>query len=232
MKPIFLITVYRRYYELKKNIENIRNLCKEELGLDPEIIILWAQPEIGMIDFFDKLKVTKIIGRPQLAGEDGKSSSYPESINIRFGLKYISEHFPAYSTIICLAADVYPNPGAFSFIKTKLNEGNVAIVFHWPNGFVQQNIWHTNFFVVPPDVKYWPPVSQKDDQDVLEWKWGKYLAEKSFPDVYRWHNYNDRIFKHMHESENNPIDQKGLNLENGVTLFIKTKKDWRKLWLR
>jgi hypothetical protein len=225
LKPIFLITVYRRYFELRKNIARIRELCKAQVEIEnPDIVVVWAQPEIGMIDFFDRLKISKLIGRPKLPGEDGKSSSYPESVNLRFGLKYIAQHFPAYQTIIGLTADIYINDGALPFVKGKLENGNRAVVFHWPNGFVQSGIWHTNFFVVPPEEVYWPPLSFPGDQDILEWKWGKALAEKALPDIFRWHNYNDRIFKHIHESEENPVEQQGFELWNGVNLFIKGRK--------
>lgn len=232
MKPIFLMTVFRRYHEFVKNLENLINLAKKELGIDnPEIIVVWAQPEIGRIHLFKKLlaegKIKRVLGRPKLDGEEGISTTFPESYNIRYGLSYLKEKYESDITVIFMTADIYIQEDTLTFLKNKFNDGNRAVLFHWPNGFVQSNIWHTNFFMIPIDEKYWPPLANKDEQDVLEWKWGKDLAEKNLTDVFRWHNYNNRKFIHSHDSEQmEKFQEIGFDSVGGVELLIKTRKRW------
>jgi hypothetical protein len=100
-------------------------------------------------------------------------------------------------------------------------------LFHWNNGVAIQGVWHTNFFAVPTEEQYWPPVSPADEQDVLEAQWGKQLNRLQPPAILKTHNNNEKRFVHRHLSEHQapwPIfPQFG---DSKASLFIVGHKSW------
>ncbi len=234
------MTVYRRYLELYNNIKLIHNL-KKEFKEEPDIIVVWAQPEVGRLWFFQKMikdkMITNVVSRLKLENEsENHSSTYPESHNIRVGLNYIKSNYDNNkSYVVMQAADIKPNEKmAYQFIDLKMNDGDKAVLFHWQNGCAHHNIWHTNFFAVALDEKYWPPLSEFGDADVLESKWGKELANKNLPGICESHNSNNKKFLHIHESENNPeIFIYPQNDNVNINLFIKGHLNWfKRIWCK
>lgn len=210
MKPVIVLTVYRRYSELASTLRRIRDLTPE-FGEAPDVVVVWSQPEVGRLWFFQKLLsdgvVEKLLTRPALPGEaPDQPTTYPESHNIRLGLAWVREHYdPATTYAVVQAADAEANPGhCYAFIDAHMRGGAGAVVFHWPNGCIPVEIWHTNFFAVRLDPAYWPPVSDRFSQDVLEAQWGRRLAAERPPDVVKSHNYNGKRFSHTHRSELEP----------------------------
>lgn len=170
-KPVILLTLCRRYYELAKNLEKIYQL-KGEFPSEPDVVLVWAQPEVGRLWFLQELlasgKLTHVIGRPQLPDETGVSTTYPESHNLHIGLTYIRENYPPDSYVVVQASDVEPKAGVYHQINVLMQEGANAFAVHWANGVCCNDIWHTNFFSVCLDPAYWPPVSEPDAADTLE----------------------------------------------------------------
>jgi hypothetical protein len=210
MKPVLVLTVYRRYAELARALDRLDQLAPE-LGGRPDVVVVWARPEVARLWFFNELvaagRVTKLITRPALPGEAAElPTTYPESHNIRLGLEWVRDHYdPASHYAVVQAADVMPNPGtAYGFIHTHMTGGAGAVVFHWQNGCVPVEIWHTNFFSVRLDEVYWPPVAEAGHPDVLEAIWGRHLCTLQPPHVEKSHNYNSKRFRHEHLSEQLP----------------------------
>lgn len=206
-KPVILVTVYRRYFELARTIERIHEL-KHEFSQVPDIVVIWAQPEVTRIWFFNRLlqegKIQRLLTRPQLPDEfPSTATTYAESHNLRIGLNHIKATYDASTTYaLCQAADVYANPEqCYQYIDRKIQEGEEAVVLFWPNGCIHDDIWHTNMFAVPLDESYWPPVASLNDSDVLERQWGLLLKQGQPPYVHKNHNHNNKRFLHEHLSE-------------------------------
>jgi hypothetical protein len=201
------MTVCRRYHELAANLPQTLKLAEDELGFRPPLVLVWSRPEMARAAFMRSLVaqglVTQLRGRPPLPGEeDGQATTFPESHSIRMALTEAARLSEAPSPITFLTADVRPQPGTFAFIRDKLREGR-AVVFHWENGSVRHDVWHTNFFCVPSDdPSFWPPLSPRGSQDVLERQWG--AAIKGKEGVFCWHNSGNRRFLHAHQSESAP----------------------------
>jgi hypothetical protein len=209
-KPVIVMTVYRRYHELEKNIDNIYKLSSE-FQTKPDIVIVWAQPEVSRLWFFQYLlsskKISYLITRPRLDCENpGCATTYPESVSIRLGLDFVRNNYDAsFAYIILQCADITPREGlAYSFIDKSMNEGASAVLFHWENSCIRHGVWHSNFFAVSFDDQYWPPVSDVNDDDVLERQWGKLLDSRGLSGVVKSHNYQNKKFFHTHESEHLP----------------------------
>lgn len=233
MKPVVVITVFRRYHELLSNLKVVRELSGE-FSEPPDVVVVWARPELGRVKFFDRLVrdglVTKVISRPPLPGEGG-ATSYPESHNIRAGLEWVRDHYPAGSAYaLVMAADVRPNPEhGFKFVDSAMTAGNSAVVLHWENGSVVHGIWHTNFFAVRLDEAYWPPLARPGDGDTLEFAWGKRLRARALPGVVESHNSRGRRFAHDHVSESlPPFPVEGLDCAAGCPLYISCEPWWRR----
>lgn len=212
MKPVVLVTVCRRYRELAGTLGRVRDLAGE-FSERPDVAVVWARPEVGRLWFFRKLSgdglVDRVLTRPPAPGEgDGLATTAPESLNIRLGLEWARDNYdPASTYAVVLAADVVPNARhAFAFVDDHMSRGGGrAAVFHWPNGCVPTNVWHTNFFAVRlDDERYWPPVLQAGSSDTLEWAWGKRLMDARLPGVLESHNARNRRFSHAHLSEGLP----------------------------
>ena len=204
---VILLTVFRRYHELSRTITRIHEL-KEEFVLPPEIVVVWAQPEVSRLWFFEELqqtgKIQHLLGRPKLPGErEGGSTTYPESHNLRLGLEFVRRTFPAHETyVIGQAGDILPQPDhCYRYLDSHIQNGEQAVVLHWSNGCCTADVWHTNLFAVPLDEAYWPPVADPDSPDVLERMWGRQLTERQLPGVVRNHNSNNKRFVHAHLSE-------------------------------
>lgn len=211
MKPVIVVTVYRRYHELDDLLGRVRALAGE-FGEAPDIVVVWARPEVGRLWYFKRLladgRVTKLLTRLPLPGEaDDRPTTYPESHNIRLGLEWVRANYdPATTYAVVLAADVQPQPKhLFGFIDDHMSrDDGRAVVFHWPNGCVPFGIWHTNAFAVCLDEAYWPPVLGPEHADTLEHAWGKQLRERRLHAVLESHNSRDRRFVHAHRSEGLP----------------------------
>lgn len=222
MKPVIVLTVYRRYFELAANLNRIKELAGE-FGEKPDVVVVWAKPELGRLWFFDRLRseglVQKLLTRQPSEGESvGQATSYPESRNIRLGLEWVRDNYdPATTYAIVQAGDVTAKPQhGYKYVDTQMGEGAGAVLFHWQNGCVHVDIWHTNFFAVRLDPVYWPPLSPLDCQDVLESQWGKQLSRTKPPGVVQSHNYKSKRFVHSHESEAQP-EWPVIPLESGTT---------------
>jgi hypothetical protein len=189
MKPIILITIYRRYRELIKCLENIHEL-KKEFKESPQIVVVWACPVLGNLWFFEKLiregKINHLVLRHK--NNDGGPTTFPESLNLRLGLEFIEKNYEGQEFyVIGQACDIFPNSGTYKLVDTLLHEKEKAVLFFWENGIARENVWHTNFFAISNDRNYWPPLSDKNEADTLEVQWGKQLANKNLP-FYRTHN--------------------------------------------
>lgn len=219
-QPIILITIYRRYHELLRNIEQILEYSKE-FHVKPDIFIVWVNPEIGRSWVFHKLlkekKIAHVISR--LTDNTG-NISFEESRNIRHGLEFIDKHYKDYFVVV-QTADVAPKAKTYGYIQKQIDEGNDAVVFHLENGVVHFDIWHTNFFAVK-NKSYWPPLSPPSDPDILEAQWGKYLVNQKLHNLAKSHNYQGKKFSHKHESEELPdIDFIPLEKDSSVNMYIK-----------
>lgn len=208
MKPVIVVTVYRRYHELAALLDRVGELAGE-FAERPDVVVVWAQPEVGRLWFFQKLladgAVQKLLTRPRLPGEAAdQPTTYPESHNVRQGLEWVRANYdPATTYAVVLAADVTPNAEhLFRFVDDHMSrDDGRAVVFHWPNGCVPHHIWHTNCFAVCLDERYWPPVLPAESGDTLEWAWGKQLRERRLHAVLESHNSRERRFVHAHRSE-------------------------------
>lgn len=223
MQPIILITVYRRYHELLKNIDVVIERAKE-FRVRPKIFVVWVNPEIGRTWIFKQLvkegKVAHIITR--LTDNKG-SITYEESRNIRKGLEFIRDHHENYFVVV-QTADICPQPKVYGLIQKEIDNGNKAVLFHLENSVIHHNIWHTNFFAVL-DEDYWPPLSPAGSPDILEVQWGNYLSAKNLRHYFTSHNYKSKRFVHKHESESlPPISFVPLKKSLSVNMYIKGDK--------
>ncbi len=205
--PVILITIYRRYAELEKNLIGIRALFSEFL-IEPDIVVIWAAPEVGRLWFFQNLLnrglITHLIFREAISEEGKCATTYPESLNLRKGLLFIKQKYYNYY-VIGQATDICPNPGTYKFVDENMrNDNNNAIVYFWQNGIAWADVWHTNFFVVKDDERYWPPISSLDEGDTLETQWGKKLKNQNLPGIVVTHNSRNQKFSHIHSSESLP----------------------------
>lgn len=234
MKPIILITVYRRYHELLKNLEKVHELG-EELRLTPHIVLVWNTPESGRLwliqDLIKQRKVTHVITRE---GEGG-NITYEESRNIRAGLEFIDKNYHNYY-VIMQAADINPVKGIYRHIENQLYQGKKAVLFFWEHGCFNSDVYHTNFWGVK-DKSYWPPLANRDSPDVLERLWGMDLAQRGLTDFILINNHGGRNFKEKHESENLPSIESRLDIGGGVFCYIRGSvstwerfKKWLKWW--
>lgn len=234
-KPVILLTVYRRYFELSRAIQRIRELT-HEFAFPPEVVVIWAQPEPARAWFFDKLiregHIKHLLTRKKLDGESPQTATtYAESHNLRIGLEFIRDHYdPDTTYAICQAADVWPNnETCYGFIDKVIQGGDEAVVMFWSNGCVNSDIWHTNMFAVPLDEEYWPPVARIGDQDVLERQWGLLLKSRQPPLIHKTHNNNNRRFLHEHLSEHvEEWPRLPIFYGSGAQLFVSGYMPWWK----
>ena len=230
MQPIILITVYRRYHELIKNIEQVIT-CGKEFTVKPLIFVIWVNPELGRIWIFKKLlsehKIDHVISR---VTDNTHNISYEESRNIRKGLEFARDHYKN-AFFIVQTADISPNQKTYAYIQQEIDNGMKAVLFHLDNHIVHFDIWHTNFFATA-DEKYWPPISQEGEADILESQWGKHLKHNNLCHFAKSHNYNAKKFIHCHESEGlPPVDFIPLKKSLSVDMYVKGKiYFWRKVW--
>jgi hypothetical protein len=233
-KPVIAITVYRRYYELTQNLKLIHQF-KSEFAVTPDIVVVWAQPEVPRLWFFQELlasgHITSLLTRPHLVGESSNNTTYPESYNLSLALRWVSFSYKDDAYLLGQAADVEPKPGAYRTIDKRMQEGCQAFLIHWPNGVCRSDIWHTNFFAVGMDENYWPPVAEVTDADTLERQWGLSLSARRLPYIEKSHNASNRFFSHRHLSEGHePWPCKHQADSGSANLFIVGHKSiWRRL---
>jgi hypothetical protein len=200
MKPVIVVTIHRRYWELKKNLPEIKKRFP-----DSPVVVVWACPEYSRLWFFQELlangDIQAVVGRPPLPNESSAATTYPESHNLRLGLERAKRDYPDAPYYVGMAADITPGLWGCEFIEQSMKDGCKATVFYWANPIHGQGgTWHTNFFAVAQDEDWWPPLSPPDDADVLERQWGRLLQGK--PAVSISSNANGMMFSHRHESEN------------------------------
>ncbi len=237
-RVVLLVTVYRRYWELRKNLERTREKALVELGYMPDVVLVWASPEVGRLWFIQELQkkglITHLLKRPAIDGLDGiRPTTFSESINLRLGLNFIKQHYDnATHYVVMHAADIYLQDCTFSFVNDRIN-GRVeegpqnAVVFFWQNGVTSSDTWATYFFAVCLDPAYWPPVSPPDHQDVLERQWGLLLQKTQPPGVFKWHNAHERRFLHRHESESlPPLELRPQHELSSLSLTCRGYKSW------
>jgi hypothetical protein len=227
MRALILLTVYRRYHELSLALARLEEAKKEEFRELPIVWIVWAQPELARLWYFRDLlqtgKINRLLTREKLPQEGERGgTTYPESHNLQLGLQEARQwltsefsSFLSYHYVVVQAADILPKPGAYRYIDDRLHGVPIpnltddqpwkAVVFHWENACCGQAIWHTNFFAVPLEEDYWPPLSTSDNQETLERQWGLKLQEKKPYRVFETHNSSQRLFFHQHLSEQLPV---------------------------
>lgn len=209
MKPVIVMTVYRRYHELNIALGRIEEL-RAQFSTFPDVVLVWAQPEVGRLWFIQELldggKIRHVLTRSRLDGEgEVGGTTYPESHNLRLGLEWVRANYdPAETYAIGHAADVWVKGDAYRQIDSHMNSGKRAVVFWYDNAIILDGIWHTNLFGVCLDEQYWPPVSPKTSNEILERQWGLMLQRRSPPGIQKFSNYNQKLFRHNHLSEGLP----------------------------
>lgn len=183
------------------------DLAIKELGFKPDIIVVWASPEIGRLHFFQGLIkegfITKVLERLDREGLDGpvKATSPGESLSIRMGLEYISNNYGPDTYVIMQCADVLPQPGVYQYLNREMNSGVDGVLMFREGGIVRSDNWNTNFFAVSLNKDYWPPICNKDHHDILERQWGIRLQEQGLTNFVKSHNSRCKKYIHEHTSE-------------------------------
>ncbi len=243
MKPIILITVYRRYREFLKSLENTEQFISD-FKEKPEIVVIWASPVIGQLWFFQELikegRINHLLFREKHE-LDGVGPTTPlEALNLNKGLDFIKTNYRDEDIyIIGQASDIMVNEGIYKMLDGLMHNGEQAVLFFWQNGIARENAWHTNFFCVLPKKEYWPPICESWDADTLEVQWGKRLGDKNLP-FYR--NHNSRCLK-FHECNLPPMELAYIpqKSNNSLEFSIMGYKSWfrrfkefirRLLWLQ
>jgi hypothetical protein len=228
MKPVILITLYRRYHEFCSTIENIEK-NRRFFKVNPDIYVVWSSPENGKFWLFEDLIkkniVQKLITRKSFPNENGKlPTSFFESHNIRLGLETVFRDHPD-SYCIVQAADVKITEYGFDIIESEMLRGASAVTFIWNNTYTS-NAWSTNCFAVSSARKFWPPFVEYDTIDVLERYWYKEFAKNNKKDyVTVIGNQSDYIFTHEHRTEKLPAFlDKFIGNKDDIQLFIKGRK--------
>lgn len=198
LKPVILITLYRRYFTFLQALKNIQKY-KNEFKIEPDVIVVYAQPEKHMKFLVEQPIVNKVIYRPKLVHEGEKGgTTYPESHNIRIGLEYIRDNYKNCYAVV-QAGDILVKESCYAHIDHIINHNSKdAAVCHWPNSIVPVGCYHTNIFAVTMDEKHWPPVCSFDEYDVLEWAWGKKLGNYLDRQQYNFLTFNNQLFDHVH----------------------------------
>src|SRR6266496_4138573 len=145
-KPIILMTVHRRYHEFKNALENIEK-HKSEFQDIPEIVVVWAAPEIGRLWFFQELlkdkRISHLIYRAETSEDNrGRPTTYTASLNIREGLDFIKSTYSLPFYIVCNDSDIIPEPGIFNWIDKSMQSEYDGLLFFWENGIRNQDTWH------------------------------------------------------------------------------------------
>lgn len=220
-KPVLLITVYRRYNELRLTLEQAKKFISE---FKMDVVVIWAAPVIGHLWFFQQLQkeglINHLLFRNKLEDGDGiGATTYPESCNIRQGLEFLKEHYGNNYYAIVQAADVNIKHGVYQMMDYWLHQENAKVFgFRWSNNCTL-NAWNTNLFSVRlDDKKAWPPLVVKGDQDTLEHKWGKWIDENRIP-IVKWVNDESKFFRHGYNISNE-IELKSQFNGCGLSLYI------------
>jgi hypothetical protein len=203
-----VVTVHRRYHELDaclRRIAALASLFPER----PRVRVVWADPEPARLHAFRQWRqeglLDEVLHRHRLP-EEGQvgGTSYPESHNLRRGLIRTFEEDPECIAIAC-AADVLPSERCLRWLIGQIESGEArAVVFHWHNAIAVGGCYSTNFFAVPGDPAYWPPLSRPDDPDVLERQFALAVRAAHAPGVVEMANHAGCMFAHAHRSESLP----------------------------
>lgn len=152
------------------------------------------------------------------------------------GLEFIRDRYDnASHYVVMQGADIWVKPGLLGFVHDQMNQQeNEAVLFFLQTGIVHQDNWHTNFFALGFDERYWPPLAQKEDQDMLERKWGIQLKKFDLPGIVRWHNNREKSFVHAHESEHPGVPAEAIVAQFGresAPLFVCGRRKSFREWL-
>lgn len=216
---VLLITLHRRYHELRLALECSRR-HEKELGGALKRILVWAHPEITRLWFIRELQaeglLDHVLSRPALEGP----ISYQEAHNIRLGLEYCQQNYPG-QPVIVQAGDIQVQAGTYAQVREQLKDHQL-VVYRW--GSTGAEFYHTNFFAVQSP-EWWPPLIEKDCLDVLEAAWAKQLWGR--PGYFKWHNSREKRFVHRHLSENLPeLAHHNERITGGITLTLRGRRTW------
>lgn len=204
-KPIILVVLHRRYYELCKNLPRYIEQFKKELQQEPVVVVVWSEPNVGHLWIFQELidqgLITHFLTR--IEGGHRKSISYHCARDMRVGLDFIKKEYGENFFAICHCADICPREGVYFGVNCEM-QTHEAYLCALPNNIVHNDIWHTNFFAVGMNEEYWPPLIPDKDPDILEHKWGKELKAKCLNNYFHGHNNYHKTFAHDHDSEYQP----------------------------
>lgn len=221
MKPVILVTVHSKLYELAECLDHLHSL-KHEFKEEPEIVLHVADKKIGHTWFFDNLirnkKINHLISRDRVL-EDGGPTSIPESRNIRAGLNFIEKTYRGQSIyVIVQCYDIFCRPGTYKLIDEQIHNGEPAVLFFWANKVAKANCWHTNLLAITMDRRYWIPEMPSWEFDTLEVFYGKYLADAKLP-FFASHNSRSLKFEER-QYDDVPLELKGVPISSSVTMFV------------
>lgn len=230
LKPVVLVTVYRRYKELELTLRAIKEY-QEQFVDQPEVVIIWAAPVVGHYWYFDELKkdglFNHLITRQQMPGDGSSHTTNTESYNIRKGLSFIKKEYGNDFYAIVQAADVCVSRGTYGLLNIQMNDNECdAFGFRWSNNCTL-HAWHTNLFAVTMNESSWPPLAEPNDQDTLERKWGLHLRDNK-TNIVKWNNDNNKWFAHGYKDVDNFVDSKWVTGNVGMNLCITGQ---HKYWL-
>lgn len=168
----------------------------------PDVVVVWSCPEFDRLWFFEEYmkrgQINFLLFREPTSKDNSFATTVPESINLRLGLNFIKRNYENVY-IIGQSADVIPRDGTYKLVDQEMKcTEREAYLFFWQNQIAHANVWHTNFFAVTTNEKYWPPVSEYGDADTLEVQYGKQLLNFSCNNFVVSHNSRNMKFDHHH----------------------------------
>lgn len=229
-KPVIIVIVYRRYQELLRNLQIIRERARLEFDVEPPIVLVWSEPKLAHWHILEKLDAL-VLSREAEPGEKGQSISYHCARDIYCGLSFVKENFgdDYYAVVHC--CDCAPRDFILSRIHDEMQYRDAFIV-RLPNTVTSRDVWHTNFFAVSMNESYWPPVIGRNHPDILERCWGNSLKSAGATNYSFDGNANFRTFTHLHENENfNSYELQRVIQRSSLLCFTKGTASWRKFLL-
>lgn len=197
MKPYILMTVHRRYFELIANLKRYK-LLKHEFAKPPELVLVWADPikcDEWLFDFLvDKGYVDHLLYRPFLVKDQYINTTYPESININMGLKFIKNKSHNQSSYCLMQAhDIFIYERTYAEIDAHMQSWAKGVLFDW----VYAPCYSTNMFAIRigEDEALWPPISSPLIYDGLEMLWYNKLGKD--PKEIKVYKDSNNLFSHL-----------------------------------
>lgn len=197
--PFLLMTVHRRYFELIANLKRY-HLLKNEFQETPTVVLVWADPikcDEWIFNFLvDKGYVDNLLYRPFLVKDQYINTTYPESMNINIGLKFIknlslSRGNPAYCFM--QAHDIFVYENTYAELDAHMQSWAKGVLFDW----VHSPCYSTNIFAIRMDESeaLWPPVASPLIYDGLELLWYNKLGKD--PRGIKVYKDSNRLFSHL-----------------------------------